>query len=52
MIAVPDGVILKHELTREWRIRVERHRSGLSELLVAESPDGCRGCRAVDPEQT
>jgi hypothetical protein len=35
VITMPDGVILKHELAREWRIGVERHRSGLIEILVA-----------------
>jgi len=39
---MPDGMILEHELSREGRIEVERHRSGLIELLVAERPDcGC-----------
>ena len=42
VIAVPDGVILEHELAHEWGIGVEGYRSGLIELLVAESPDG--GC--------
>src|SRR5450830_773114 len=51
VITMPDGVILKHELAGEWGIGVERHRRGLIELLVAESPDCGRGCRAVAPEQ-
>lgn len=47
VIAVPDGVILQHELAREWGIRVERYRGRLIELPVAQSPDcGC-GRRAV-----
>jgi hypothetical protein len=35
VIAMPNGVILEQELAREWGIGVERHRSGLIELLVA-----------------
>ena len=48
---MPHGVILQHELAREWGIGVERHSSGLIELLVAESPDCSRGRRAVLPQQ-
>ena len=48
---MPDGVILEYELAREWGIGVERHRSGPIELFVTQSPDCCRGCRTVTPEQ-
>ena len=51
VIAVPDGVILEHELARERRIGVERDGRRLGELLVAERPDGRGGCRAVLTEQ-
>src|SRR6266446_4033654 len=51
VITMPDGVSLNKELAREWGIGVERHRSGVIELLVAYSPDCCRCCRAVAPEQ-
>jgi hypothetical protein len=34
VITMPDGVSLNKELARERRIGVERHRSGLIELLV------------------
>lgn len=44
MIAVPNGVIFEHELARERRVGVERHRSGLRQLRVRERPDG--GCRS------
>jgi hypothetical protein len=36
---VAHGVILEHELAGHRRIRVERGRSGLRELLVAERAD-------------
>ena len=51
VVAVPDGVILEHELARERRVGVERDRGGPIELLVAERANGSRGCRAVPPEQ-
>ena len=51
VIAVPNRVVLEHELAGERRIGVERHGGGPIELLVAESPDRSRGCRAVAPKQ-
>ena len=51
MIAVPDGVVLEHELARERSIGVERHRRRPIELLVAERTDRRRGGRAVAPQQ-
>src|SRR5207247_1025029 len=36
VIAVPDGVILEHELARDRGIGVERGRSGLASRLLAE----------------
>ena len=48
---MPDGVILEHELARQWDIGIERHRSRPVELLVAERPDCGRGCRAIAPQQ-
>jgi len=39
VIAMPHGVVLEQELTREGRIEVEGYRRGLRELLVAERPD-------------
>ena len=50
MIAVPDGVILEHELTRDRGIGVQRCLGGAIELLVAQIPDGCGGGRAVAPQ--
>jgi hypothetical protein len=51
MVAVTDGVVLEHELTREGRVGVERHRRGSVESLVAEGSDR-RGSRcAVLPKQ-
>src|SRR5438105_1293952 len=51
VITMPHRVILKHELTREWGIGVERHRSGLIEFLVAERTDCRGGGGTVAPEQ-
>ena len=48
---MPDGVVLEHELARERRVGVERHRRRPIELLVAERADGGRRRRAVAPEQ-
>jgi hypothetical protein len=38
-IAVPDGVILQHELTRHRRIRAERRFRRSIELVIAEGAD-------------
>ena len=46
-----DGVILQHELARQRRIGVERHRRRAIELLVAERADRRRGRGAVAPQQ-
>ena len=51
VITMPDGVILKYELARQWGVGVERHRSGPIEILVAQYSDRGRCCRAVAPEQ-
>src|SRR5262249_3512213 len=51
VITMPDGVILKHELACHWGVGVERHRSGLIEILVAQYSDRGRCRSAVAPEQ-
>ena len=51
MIAVPDGVILEHELAGERRIGIERHWGRLRELFVRERAKRGRSCRAVFLEQ-
>ena len=51
MIAVPDRVILQHELAGEWSIGVQRYRRGSIQLLVAECPYGCCRHSAVVVEQ-
>src|SRR6266566_9512701 len=51
VIAVPDGVILEHELAREWGIGIERHRGSPIELLIAERPNGGRSGGAVTLKQ-
>src|SRR5438552_1903665 len=43
MVAVPDRVILEHELARDRRVRVERRRRRAIELLVAQCADRRRG---------
>src|SRR5436190_7479168 len=51
VIAVPDGVILEHELARERRFGIERDRSRLAELFVGERPDGVGRRCTVATEQ-
>lgn len=49
VIAMPDRVILKEKLACKRGVGVERHRSGLIKLLVAERPDRGCGRHAVTP---
>ena len=51
MIAVPDGVILEHELGGQRRIGVGGHRGRSIELFVGERPDGGGGGGAAAAEQ-
>jgi hypothetical protein len=40
-------MVLENELTRQLGVPVERNRYGTVEILVTESPDGCRGIDRV-----
>src|SRR5882724_5133832 len=51
VIAMAHGVILKNKLAREWSTGVERHQSGLIEILVIQIAYCGRGCSAVAPKQ-
>ena len=47
VIAVPNRMILEHELTGERGVRVERDRRGPIQLLIAQRPHRRRGSLAV-----
>src|SRR5512134_791562 len=51
VVAVPDRVVLEHELGGDRGIAVEGGRRRPVELLVGQPPDGCGGRGAVAPEQ-